>query len=166
MPEFTFDESDNAMAIASARELSDGDLVKEWFTVLRLLKKRDEGILNTNYSLWLSTIQSEMEVRGITKNGKIKYGGQNTLTAPQRKMLMKLNSGVAIIHHHKSFHSNDDWYSFCVGSFNDPEYKVNVRTLKNLIKKNYVCEDKAESSGLGKESFVHITDLGKKALEE
>lgn len=71
MPEFTYEESDNYMAANQARHMSDGELIKEWFIVLRGIKNKDKGILNSNYNLWLSVLQTEMEKRKIMVNGKI-----------------------------------------------------------------------------------------------
>jgi hypothetical protein len=71
MPEFTYEESDNYMAAQEASGMSAGELIKEWFLILRALKKKEEWVFKTNYSLWLSVLQTEMEKRGIMKNGRI-----------------------------------------------------------------------------------------------
>ena len=73
MPEFTYEESDNYMAAQDASAMSDGELIKEWFTILKALKNKEEWIFKTNYSLWLSVLQTEMEKknRGIMVNGRI-----------------------------------------------------------------------------------------------
>lgn len=71
MPEFTYEESDNYMAADQLRHMSDGELIKEWFTILRGIKNKDKGILDSNYNLWLSVLQTEMEKRKIMVDGKI-----------------------------------------------------------------------------------------------
>jgi hypothetical protein len=68
MPEFTYEESDNYMAMEEAKASSDGELKKKFFECLRDIKQR--GFNNAN-GMWRDTLIREMEKRGIYKNGRV-----------------------------------------------------------------------------------------------
>ena len=68
MPEFTFEESDNYMAIEQAGAMSDGELKRAFFDCLRGIK---EDGFNSGVGLWRNTLMNELEKRGLIKDGRI-----------------------------------------------------------------------------------------------
>ena len=68
MPEFTFEESDNYMAMEQAGAMSNGKLKRAFFDCLRDIK---EAGFNSGVGLWRDVLTNELEKRGLMKDGRI-----------------------------------------------------------------------------------------------
>lgn len=70
MPEFTYEESDNYLLAQMASGFSDGELKKEYFNCLRVI--RDCGIDSATH-LWIDILKTNLEQRGLMVDGKVIY---------------------------------------------------------------------------------------------
>lgn len=68
MPEFTYEESDNYLLAQMASGASDGKLKCDYFDCLRGIK---EVGMDSGSHLWLDILITELEKRGLIKDGKI-----------------------------------------------------------------------------------------------
>lgn len=68
MPEFTYEESDNYLLAQMASGMSDGELKRDYFVCLRVIKA--EGMDSATH-LWIDILKTNLEKRGLMVDGRI-----------------------------------------------------------------------------------------------